>query len=303
MNIAAIRQFRTKIYGCLLFFCLALFVPITTAQGIELTPFVDGHIHMNNRQALLQLMDQEKIAKAVIFWGRDSDNEELLAATKAHPDRFIPFASISPERRSYRQFWNSNDSALLTKLELLLETGVFKGIGEISVVHFPSRGFPEADYDPDGILMNGIMTLAKKYQIPVNIHCEITRLREFTRLLETYPTVQVIWAHGGYTPYFLARRLLKRHSNLIYELSARIYLRHPRSPDYTIFRNETEVWPRWLELIESNPERFIIGTDNSQRRQTTDKQNVDRVRLLLSQLTPSTRELVAAGNILRLTTN
>ena len=63
----------------------------------------------------------------------------------------------------------------------------------------------------------------------------------------------MIWAHGGYTPYFLARRMIERHPNLTYELSARTYLRHPRSPDYTIFRNETEVWPRWLGLIEANP--------------------------------------------------
>jgi predicted TIM-barrel fold metal-dependent hydrolase len=51
--------------------------------------------------------------------------------------------------------------------------------------------------------------------------------------LRAQPDVQVIWAHGGYTPYFLARRLLERHPNLHYELSARTWRHHPRSPDYT----------------------------------------------------------------------
>ncbi|MCG8545424.1 MAG: amidohydrolase, partial [Alphaproteobacteria bacterium] len=122
----------------------------------------------------------------------------------------------------------------------------------------------------------------------------------FERLLVAFPGVRVIWAHGGYTPYFLARRMIERHANLTYELSARTWLRHPRSPDYTIFRNETEVWPRWLALIEAHPTRFIVGTDGSQRNLDADGHKIDRVRLLLSQLTPETRALVATDNILRL---
>jgi hypothetical protein len=108
----------------------------------------------------------------------------------------------------------------------------------------------------------------------------------------------VLWAHGGYTPYFLAARMLEQHPNLIYELSARTWAEHPRSPDYTILRNETAVWPRWLQLIERYPQRFIIGTDAAQRG--NDREKVARVRLLLSQLTPSTAALVATGNLDRI---
>ena len=279
---------------------LGLAVPTMAAQESAGIRFVDAHVHMNQQQVLLQLMDQEQLDKAVVFWGRDSDNAALAMAARAHPDRLIPFISISPERRRYRDFWMRDDPALLAELDASLKTGVFKGIGEISVVHFPSRGFPEADFDPLGALMTGIMRLAERYRVPVTIHCEITRLREFEHLLDAFPAVRVIWAHGGYTPYFLARRMIEHYANLTYELSARTYLRHPRSPDYTIFRNETEIWPRWLELIEAHPTRFIVGTDGNQRRLESDQMNVDRVRLLLSQLTPETRELVATGNILRL---
>jgi predicted TIM-barrel fold metal-dependent hydrolase len=146
--------------------------------------------------------------------------------------------------------------------------------------------------------MRGIMTLAAKHAVPVMIHCEITRLDAFSALLRDFPGVTVIWAHGGYTPYFLASRMLDTHPNLIYELSARTWTEHPRSPDYTIFRNETTAWPRWLELIERHSGRFIIGTDAAQRGNDRDK--VSRVRLLLAQLTPSTRALVASGNLDRI---
>jgi len=282
---------------------LGLAVNSARAQQAADIPFVDAHVHMNNSQALLALMDEVKLEKAVVFWGRDSDNEMLAVAALAHPGRLIPFVSISPERRRYREFWQREDPALLVELEASLRTGDFKGIGEISVVHFPSRGFPEADFDPLGPLMTGIMQLAEKYRVPVTIHCEITRLREFDHLLKVFPGVNVIWAHGGYTPYFIARRMIEDHPNLTYELSARTYLRHPRSPDYTVFRNETEVWPRWLALMEQHPTRFVIGTDGAQRRISSDSKKIERVRLLLSQLTPATRDLVAAGNILRLVGN
>ena len=282
---------------------LALALPAAGAQAGAVTTFVDAHVHMNRQSALLQLMDQADLQKAVVFWGRDSDNRAIGDAARAHPGRLIPFVSISPERRRYRGFWQKGDPSLLAELEAALKTGLFKGIGEISVVHFPARGFPEADFDPTGALMTGIMRLAQRYRVLVTAHCEITRLREFENLLEAFPAVQVIWGHGGYTPYFLARRMIEAHPNLTYELSARTYLRHPRSPDYTIFRNETEVWPRWLALIEAHPTRFIVGTDGTQRRLGSDRRKVERVLLLLSQLTPETRALVATGNLLRLITD
>jgi predicted TIM-barrel fold metal-dependent hydrolase len=70
---------------------------------------------------------------------------------------------------------------------------------------------------------------------------ESTRMAELSQLLERFPDVPVIWAHGGYTPLFLARRMLDRHPNLYYELSARTWPRHPRSPDYTILRDGAAV--------------------------------------------------------------
>ncbi len=291
---------RPRHWGWMLAACSILAGPLG-AQDNSYIPVIDAHVHMNDRARLMALLERQKVARAVIFWGRDSDNERLAAAAAKYPDRLIPFVSISPERRRYRAFWQRDDPALLAELEALLKTGIYRGIGEISVVHFPSRGFPEVDFNPLGALMTGIMGLAEHYRVPVTIHCEVTRLREFGQLLAAHRGVQVIWGHGGYTPYFLARRMLEQHPNLTYELSARTWRNHPRSPDYTIFRNETEVWPRWLELIEANPRRFVVGTDASQRRRESDLKKLERVRLLLRQLKPETRAFVATKNILRLT--
>jgi predicted TIM-barrel fold metal-dependent hydrolase len=192
-------------------------------SDVQPNEFIDGHVHLNDVEMQLILMKDYKIPRAVVFWGRNSSDESLLKAASEHPDRLIPFVSVSPEREKYRKLWDNNDSELLKILETQLKTGLYKGIGEISVTHFPGLGFPEADYDPKSYLMTGIMKLADKYQVPNTIHCEITKIKEFSDILDKFKSVKVIWAHGEYTPYFLAKRMLKKHSNLYYELSARTW--------------------------------------------------------------------------------
>ena len=62
-------------------------------------------------------MQETDVGRAIIFWGRASSNASILEAARAHPDRFVPFVSVSPERASYRAVWTRNDPALLAELE------------------------------------------------------------------------------------------------------------------------------------------------------------------------------------------
>jgi hypothetical protein len=59
----------------------------------------------------LELMRRHGAERAVVFWGRSSDNESIAESARRHPDRFIAFASISPERAAYRQLWQRDDPA------------------------------------------------------------------------------------------------------------------------------------------------------------------------------------------------
>lgn len=271
----------------------------SAAQSADLS-FIDAHVHLNDPDRQLALMVQFAIPRAVVFWGRNSSNEKVSAAAQRHPDRFIPFASISPERSAYRQKWETGDPSILAELESLVASGAFRGIGEISVAHFPSPGFPETAFDPLSPVMTGIMALAQRYRLPVMIHCEITYLREFETLLTRFRDVSVIWAHGGYTPLFLAARLIQAHPNLYYELSARTWPVHPRSPDYTILHDGRKVWPDWLKLIEAQSERFLVGTDSSGRSTESDAAKAASVQAFLQQLSPAARRNVASDTLLRL---
>lgn len=276
--------------------CLVLLCATRTAAAQPL-PFLDAHVHLNDERMQLELMRRHGVERAVIFWGRNSDNESIAEAARRHPERFIAFASVSPERTAYRAAWTDNDATLLVQLDRLLASGRYHGIGEISSTHFPSPGLAETDFDPLGPMLTGIMALARKHRVPVMVHIEITRLKEFAGLLSLYPDVPVIWAHGGYTPLFLARRMLDAHPNLYYELSARTWPRHPRSPDYSILRDGENVWPEWLQLIESHSDRFLVGTDASHRSADSEEMKAQSVQSLLRQLSPATRERVARSNL------
>ena len=280
--------------------CLALACATAQATEPENIPFIDAHVHLNDERMQLELMQRHGVERAVVFWGRSSDNDTVAASAKRHPGRFIPFASVSPERAAYRRGWERDDPALLETLDTMLATGLYLGIGEISVTHFPSPGLPEADFNPNGATLRGILSLARKHRVPVMVHAEWTRLREFGELLRSFPDVPVIWAHGGYTPLFVAQRMLDLHPNLFYELSARTWPVHPRSPDYTILRDGQNVWPQWLAFIERQPERFLVGTDASHRSAESEAMKFQSVQNFLRQLTPAARDLVARGNIMKL---
>lgn len=277
-------------------------VPLSSYAQQQSTPsFSDAHVHLNDPAAWVRIMDELGITRSVALAGRAADNSALHEAGRRWPGRILPFLSVSPEHREFRRAWQADDDESLASLaDSLLSHGGYYGIGEISVTHFPAAGFPEAAFDPGGRTMQSLLEVARKHSVPILIHCEITRLREFEALLRAHRDVTVIWAHGGYTPLFLAGRLMQEHPNLIYELSARTWARHPRSPDYTIFRNEATVWPEWLELVESMPTRFLVGTDASGGSEIGDNAKARRVQLFLSQLSDATRRQVATGNLERI---
>lgn len=279
--------------------CLAALLALP-ARGQGLVPFADAHVHLNDPAMQLELMERWGATHAVVFWGARSTNESVLEAARRHPGKLIPFASISPERTAYRPAWERDDPQLLQQLDAMLATGAYKGIGEISATHFPAAGFAETDFSPLGPMMTGILDLARKHRVPVMVHVESTRMQELATMLERHRDVNVIWAHGGYTPLFVARRMLQRHPNLYYELSARTWPRHPRSPDYTILRDGERVWPEWLQLVEEMPERFLVGSDASHRSAETEAMKFASVQNFLRQLSVHARELAGRGNLLRL---
>ncbi len=78
----------------------------------------------------------------------------------------------------------------------------------------------------------------------------------------------------------------------------RMYYDHPRSPDYWIMKNKNTVWDKWLDLINQYPNRFIVGSDNSNHSTGTDDEKMKSVSRLLRQITDDkVRKMVATENL------
>ncbi len=95
------------------------------AGGGELTGdtinFLDAHVHLNDAEAWITLMDEVGIQRAIVFAGRDVGNAELLAAARAWPHRLLPFLSVSPEHRAFRRAWEEDNPAVVAIADSLLE--------------------------------------------------------------------------------------------------------------------------------------------------------------------------------------
>lgn len=273
-----------------------LTVPLGGGFRQERMIFFDSHVHLNHLDEVLARMGENGVTRSILFWGRGTGNRQVLEAAQAHPQQLIPFLSVSPERRDpYGKWWDDSDPRLLEYAASELKRGVWKGIGEISIVHFPSHGF-ETDHSPLHPLMIGLMDLARAHKLPMMIHCETTRAAELDQLLARYPDVAVIWAHGGYASLDSTRATLEAHPRVTLELSMRM-VPHPISRDFWIMDDDEHVKPAWLALIEAHPDRFIVGSDAAQRSADTDRKRILSVGTLLGQLTPSTREKVASSNL------
>lgn len=166
----------------------AVAASVLPVSGVAQSPgFDDAHVHLNDAAEWIRLMDEAGIRRSVVFRGRGIDHQGLRAAAEKWPDRLIPFVSISREHREYRGSWEVDDAKIVQIVDSLLAEGGFYGIGEIAVSHFPGEGFPEADFDPNGRVMRGILAVARRHHVPVTIHAEVTRLREFEALLTRFP--------------------------------------------------------------------------------------------------------------------
>lgn len=84
------------------------------------------------------------------------------------------------------------------------------------------------------------------------------------------------------------------------ELSVSHFARGGFPEAYSIYETNADVKPRWLALIEERPTRFVVGTDAALHDIDRARAKVGGVQRLLEQLTPSTRALVASGNLTRI---
>lgn len=207
---------------------------------------------------------------AAVYWYSATDAvvaHALLQLDEEQRKRFHPFLSG----------FNPNDKNSDEHLRRMLEMypGMWQGIGEVFTRHDDLTALTNSETPrANSEAMDRIYYLAAEYDLPVMIHSNITSKRERNPLylpeleesLRDHPQVRFIWAHAGTSKEihrhqekltFLfdeVERLLGLYPNLYIDLSWTML-------EPYLLDSEGEPDPRWLQLVERFPDRFMIGSD------------------------------------------
>ena len=228
-------------------------VAFAAAPGTT-APFADVHQHYKWNQT-----DVTSVADAVAALHRNdiglavvtgTPPELALELADAAPDRVVPIFGI------YRTAgeWSGwpYDDGLLERTERALESGRYRGIGEVHMI----GGFIPP---PDQATIAGLFRLAERFDVPVLLHTEFSRANYLVEVCRTYPGTRFLWAHAGtMVPPSEVDRALEACPNVWVELAARDPWRYTARP---VADDRNRLLPEWRELVLKWQDRFMVGSD------------------------------------------
>ena len=143
----------------------------------------------------------------------------------------------------------------LVSIQASLESGFFKGYGEVLLRLHPLKGVA-----PNGVnvpvndpVMLKLYNMAADYNLPVNVHVDSRYSKELEKALHYNRKTIIIWAHCGYANHALIRAMFEKHPNLFGDLSilADPYKKYART--LTDFKGFLK--PEWKKLFEDFSDR------------------------------------------------
>jgi predicted TIM-barrel fold metal-dependent hydrolase len=283
---------------------------------------IEAMDHLNGARAFIQTEPYGPANPA--RW----DIEKVMGAVKKHPGRVIVMGGGGTLNPMILQAYRTGkaDPEMRKKFreraqEILAEGAA--GFGELSIEHFATPASPVKEYEyapADSPLMLELADIAAEHDVPIDLHMEAipsemarpitlkppnppslhANFAAFERFLAYNPRARVVWAHlgadnTGYRTPELMRPLLERHPNLYMEIKY-----DPGAPGKNPPIVKGKLQPKWLQLFEEFPDRFVIGSD--QHYDPTSHAPLARAEanaLLLSQLPPDLREKIAIDNPMR----
>lgn len=294
---------------------------VLAADDFTEFPIADAHNHVMpglRPESLVSWMDRAGVRKIVLMpVGRAASFEErhlpALDAVEKYPDRVLPFIGLN----GIRTF----PPPLLEKLDRMLASGRFRGMGELLLRHYPFErtspgGTPVQAGDfaipADSDEVNALLELAAKHDVVLTIHMETTSqtVPALERALQRNPKARVIWAHqnplktlDGFSaaharkasPGQLAA-MLDKFPNLHADIALGYESLFLEKPD-------GQLPGAWKDLYEQHSDRFLVGMDMPFLAGWEEGAYLRRTRIVrawLSQLTPATREKLAIKNLERI---
>lgn len=176
---------------------------------------IDAHTHIGNfggwaglsftKERLIEQMDEFEVEKTFLCPSNFQNNDDVVDAVQAYPDRIVPFVWVNPALDDVEK-----------KLEKYINQEEFKGI----------KMQPLFDsFVADDPVVYPVMDFARAYNVPVFIHCghpPFSLPWSIALLAEQYPDVKVTMIHmgHGHGVYIDASlKMARRYNNLYLEMS------------------------------------------------------------------------------------
>ena len=177
------------------------------------------------------------------------------------------------------------------------------GVGELMMRHDDLTNLTVGEVpSPDHPAMDPVLDFCADHSVPVSLHHDASSplrpgeheyLPKLENALRRHPSTSVVWCHGGVArgiaptgQVSMLTGLLARHRNLTVELSW-VLLDHIVDDD--------GVNPEWVRLVETYPDRFVVGSDTVAHAQTV-RGRGRQIGRLGQALCRSTRARVLIGN-------
>lgn len=217
-------------------------------------PFADIHQHYKWNQTdvtsvedAVQALYEHDIGLAVVT---GTPPELALKLADAAPEIVVPIYGIYRTSGEWSRW--PYDEGLLDRIRTALETGRYRGIGEVHMI----VGFVPKWDNP---VISGLFTLAAQFDVPVLLHTESSRANYLIGICEAFPDTRFLWAHAGaMVPPAEVDRALELCPNVWVELSARDPWRFVHRP---IADKDRRLLPEWRELVLKWQDRFMVGSD------------------------------------------
>jgi len=153
----------------------------------------DMHTHykwsqqeVTSPEQAIAALDASGISHAVVI---GKPPELALTLKKQAPDRLAAF--FSPYKDGLDWFrWQRDENVLQAATEAI-ESGEYQGIGELHII----GGF--AMKKERAKVLNGLMQLAKKHDVPIMLHTEFSRPDYMLQICRKHSGTRIIWAHAG----------------------------------------------------------------------------------------------------------
>ncbi|HUL32062.1 MAG TPA: amidohydrolase family protein [Thermodesulfobacteriota bacterium] len=311
-------------------------VPTPIPTHKDSLPLIDAHNHLPRGvsiERVIKLMDEAGVRATTlmpVYYGGNkgqgqgiSDENLVLEFYNKQPDRIIPILGMQRPVLLSTNLWTSHDIAaekLLRFAESKLQTGIFRGVGEFILWHYP-YDFPSGPrggtvkIPADTPLMKRFLDLAARYRVPVIIHYEIDdeSFSALKRMLEYGRGATIVLAHGGRADPPTLMAILDEYPNVFCDLGGmtrhggygrvsggqgRWTVKNPIDDGTGHLRRE------WKALYEQYPDRFMIGTDLAHPEPWVIpghyKLCIDEFRTLLSDLSPDAAERIGFKNAQKL---